>query len=95
MISGARPGSIPGAQLAPSPKLEVVLGHEPLTLRRYGFGQVPQQKFLSHGRGGEPDPRLHRRIEIGKLRPKSRFPNVVLHRTSFAICLDKCDAFIW
>jgi hypothetical protein len=41
MISGARPGSIPGAQLEPSPELEVLFRHEPLALRRYGLRQVP------------------------------------------------------
>ncbi len=41
MISDARPGFIPGAQLVPSPELEVVFTHEPLALRGYGLCQVP------------------------------------------------------
>ena len=56
MISDARPGSIPGALLDPAPKLEVLLPHEPLALRRYRLGQVPEQELLSHRRGGKPDP---------------------------------------
>jgi len=79
MISGARPGSIPGAQPNPSPELEVLFRHEPLALRRYGLCQVPEQKLLSDRRGGKPDSRLHRGIEIGELGPKSRFPDVLMH----------------
>jgi hypothetical protein len=87
MISGARPGSIPDAQREPSPELEVLFRHEPLALRRYGLGQVPKQKILSDRRGGKPDSRLHRRIEIGKLGPKSRFPDVLMHSDLLALPL--------
>jgi len=87
MISSARPVSIPDAQLGSSAELEVLLPHEPLGLRRYGFCQVPQQELLPDRRGGKPDSRLHRGIEIGKLRPKACLPNSLLHRTSFSIRL--------
>jgi hypothetical protein len=93
MISGARPGSIPGAQLDPSPELEVLCRHEPLALRRYGLCQVPYQELLSHRRGGEPDARLYRGIEIGELRPKSCLPNVLFHSDLLALPLrpEKAD----
>jgi hypothetical protein len=38
MISGARPVTIPDAVLDPAPELEVILTHQPLTLRSQLLG---------------------------------------------------------
>jgi hypothetical protein len=95
MISGARPGSIPDAQREPSPELEVLFRHEPLALGGYGLCQVPEQKLLSDRGGGKPDSRLHRGIEIGKLGPKSRFPDVLMHSDLLALPLRPEQARPW
>src|SRR6185295_1518134 len=87
MISGARPGSIPDARLEPAPKLEVLLGHQSLALRRDGLGQVPEQELLSDGGGGKPDPRLHRGIEVGKLGTKPCLPDPLMHSDLLALIL--------
>ena len=82
MVAGPRSASVSGAEPEPTPELEVLLRHQPFALGRHRLGQVPQQELLAYSRGGKPHARFYGGIQIGKLRPQSSLPDVVLHRTS-------------
>ena len=58
----------------PAPKFEVILRHQPLTLRGDGLGQVPEQELLSHGGGGKPDARAPLRDRVRQTRDEAAPP---------------------
>jgi hypothetical protein len=88
VVSCSAADSVPPAEPDAAPELEVVLTHQPFTLGRLRFGQVPEQQLLTDRGRREPDSRFDGRIQFSELWPQSCLPNVVLHRTPYD-CVDE------